>query len=387
MTDFRSPSSALDATQPARSVPAKVRHPLATPVRVVLYLALAVTIAYVAYRGVEASQARAQLKKALDNSVVGIGVVEANQKHLAPQYSDKAGRLLADPPADASEFINPETLEVAEIDDPDADASEVDWQEFQAHLAQVTGKKVNLRKYTNSADDVAAVKEGKIQVVALHAADAPYLVNNAGFIPVAILANEGNATGHRMEIVVPAASSIHSLADLRGHTLTCTDPLSISGYRGAVALLLQDAHLRPNIDYFMIFSGSQKQSVLGLVKPKGAFEAVAVNDDKLQKQLDKGKIKASDFRIIYESPAIPRTTIGYVYNLQPDLAAKVRQAVVGFANKGGTEDGATGKPSHFFPIDYRRDFEFVRKIDDSFDPRLGGKPQKIKETAGAANAG
>jgi len=373
-----------DSTSP--TTPAKARHQLATPVRVVLYLALAATVAYVVYRGVEVSQARAQLKKAQDKSVVRIGVVEATEKHLAPQYSDKAGRLLADPPADASQLINPDTIEVAYIDDPDADASEVDWQGFQTHLAEVTGKKVNIRTYSNGVDDVAAVKEGKIQVVALHASDTPYLVNNAGFIPVAILENDGNATGHRMDIAVPAASPIHSLSDIRGHTLTCTTPMSVSGYRGAVALLLQDARLRPNVDYFITFSLGMKRSVLGLAQPKGAFEVVSVSDDRLQSQLNKAHIKATDFRIIYQSPVIPRTTIGYVYNLQPGLAAKIQQAIVGFENKGGAVDDTTGKPSRFFPIDYKKDFEFVRKIDDSFDPRLGGKPPKAKETAGAGSA-
>ncbi len=371
-----------DSLPPATHLQAKARHPLATPMRVILYLVLAAAITAVSYMAFQASQARAQLRKVQDSSVAGIGVVEAGEKHLATQYSDKSGRLLADPPSDASQLINPDTIEIAcidvPVDDPDADASEVDWKEFQAHLAEVTGKKVNLRHYTNSAEDVAAVHDGKVQVVALHAADTPYLVNNAGFVPVAVLANEGTATGHRMEIVVPASSSIQSLGDLRGRTLTCTDPLSISGYRGAVALLLQDVHLRPNVDYFMTFSGGQKHSVVGLVKPKGAYEAVVVNESNVQKQLDKGNIKAADIRVIYKSPVIPRTTIGYVYNLQPDLAAKIEQAIVGFENKGGAVDDATGKPSRFFTVDYKKDFEFVRKIDDSFDPRLGGKPSKTK---------
>jgi phosphonate transport system substrate-binding protein len=353
--------------------------------RVVLYLGLFVTVGIVAYMGVQASQARSQLKTAQDKSVVGLGI-EINSKHLAAEYSDKTGRLLADPPADPSRLIDPDAIEVAYIDDVDADASEVDWREFQAHLAEVTAKKVNIRSYTNSVEDVTAVREGKIQVVALHAADTPYLVNNAGFIPVAVLANEGNATGHRLDLAVPAASAIQTLADIKGHSLTCTMPLSISGYRAAVALLMQDAHLRPNVDYYITFSLSQKRSVLGLAQPKGAFEVVSVADDKLQKQLSKGKIKASDFRMIYQSPVIPRTTIGYVYNLKPDLAEKVRQAIVGFANNGGAEDDATGKPSRFFPVDYKKDFEFIRKIDDSFDPRLGGKPPKTKDASGPSTA-
>jgi hypothetical protein len=32
---------------------------------------------------------------------------------------------------------------------------------------------------------------------------------------------------------------------------------------------------------------------------------------------------------------------------------------------------SAGTPLHFVPIDYKRDFEFVRAIDNSFDPRFG----------------
>ena len=109
------------------------------------------------------------------------GLVQPVQKHLAPEYSDKDGRLLADPPSNRKDLLDPDTLVLAHYIDADVDKQLVDWEALQADLAQATGKTVLLQEYLNTADDVAAVKAGAIQIVALHAADAPYVVNNAGF--------------------------------------------------------------------------------------------------------------------------------------------------------------------------------------------------------------
>jgi len=63
------------------------------------------------------------------------------------------------------------------------------------------------------------------------------------------------------------------------------------------------------------------------------------------------------------------------------VAAKVTDAILGFSNEAAIEDEDTGRPMRFFAVDYKRDFEFVRKIDEYFDPRLGSKKVKTK-TAG-----
>jgi phosphonate transport system substrate-binding protein len=92
-------------------------------------------------------------------------------RHLAAEYTDAQGRLTADPPSDPQTQLNPDTVVLAHGEDSDLDVQPVDWQEFQTVLAEQTGKKVIAQPYLNSATDVAAFQEGKIHVVALHAAD------------------------------------------------------------------------------------------------------------------------------------------------------------------------------------------------------------------------
>ena len=138
------------------------------------------------YTTFRAWQDRAVMQDSVDHLTELRGLVQPVQKHLAAEYSDKEGRLLADPPSDPANLLDPDTLVLAHYIDADVETQMVDWDALQKFLAQATGKNIVLQEYLNSADDVAAVKAGSIQIVALHAADAPYVVNNAGFIPIAV---------------------------------------------------------------------------------------------------------------------------------------------------------------------------------------------------------
>jgi hypothetical protein len=81
---------------------------------------------------------------------------------------------------------------------------------------------------------------------------------------------------------------------------------------------------------------------------------------------------------------IPRFTIGYAYNLVPALAEKVRQTILDFKNAEGPADEEGNPPMHFIAIDYKKDFEFARQIDESFEPRIGAKPVKSKGVPAAS---
>ena len=172
-----------------------------------------------------------------DRLVAWHGIVEPVRKRLAPEYADKSGRLVADRPSEPEKLIDPDTLVLAHYQDAEVETQAVDWEQYRSALAEATGKKVERSEYHNSADDVDAIKAGKVHVVALHAADAPYVVNHAGLVPIGVLGNEGGAHGNRLDLAVSSKSKIRSLAELRGHSLTCTTPDSITGYRAAVAVL------------------------------------------------------------------------------------------------------------------------------------------------------
>jgi phosphonate transport system substrate-binding protein len=352
---------------------------------VILFLCLIAAVLFVGNEAVRTMQARDSEKQTEEKTVQSAGLIAPAAKGLAARFTDSRGRLLADPPAQPDQLIDPDVLVVAHITG-DSESPGTNWAQFEKYLSQITGKKVTDRLFDNSADQLADISKGNIHVLALHAADTPFLVNEYGFQPAAVLGDNSGVNGNHLDIIVPAASAVAAPADLKGHSLLCTVPASITGYRAAVALLMQNEQMRPNVDYFIAWSMGQKRSIMGVVKAQ--YDSAAVSNDKVQSMVDDGTIEKSQFKVIYESEVIPRTTIGWFYNLKPDLAEKVQQAILGFkptvataipaadSESSESPDSSVKNPQmHFIPIDYKKDFQLVRWIDDSFDPRLDASPK------------
>jgi phosphonate transport system substrate-binding protein len=314
-------------------------------------------------------------------TVQNLGLVKPAGKHLAASFSDTHSRLLADPPAAADQLLDPPTIVLGHWESADPESVDIPWDQFEKHLSEATGRKVEDLKFDDSPAQIEQIRNGHITLVALHAADAPFLVNNCGYQPVAVMAEVGSgAIGNHLDIIVPAQSPISRPADLHGHTLTCVLPTSVTGYRAAISLLAQNENLRPDVDYFITWSLKQKASIVGVAH--GQLESAAISDDKLQTLLKSGDVHTSEYRVIYQSEVIPRMTIGWFYNLKPELAEKIRQAILSFhptpAPGDATSDDAAlpVQSLHFVPVDYKKDFQLVRLIDDSFDPRLDAKAVK-----------
>jgi phosphonate transport system substrate-binding protein len=323
-------------------------------------------LASVTYVAAEALQTMKQAQASREAVVASMGLITPTPKSLASKFTDKQGTLLADSPSSPDQLVDPDTLVIAHLGNSD-EVPGKSWTDFDKHLAEATGKKVTDVIYTGSPQQLTQISDGKITLAAVHPADAPFIVNNYGFEPVAVLGTDSGANGNHLDVIVPAGSSIASLADLKGHSLACSAPSSITGYRAAVAILMQNNQLRPNVDYYVLWSMGQKKSIKGIADKPTKYEAAAVSDDKLQTLVDDGDIEKSQYKVIYQSDVIPRTTIGYFYNLKPELAAKIRTAILSFNSP------AAVNTMRFLPIDYKNDFRFLRTIDDSFDPRLDSR--------------
>jgi phosphonate transport system substrate-binding protein len=357
--------------------------------RVVLILCLVAAVAYVGNAAWQTHNANESQKQSEDSSVRATGLVNAVAKHLAPQFTDVEGNLIADTPTDASKLVDPPAFVIGHLPDSDKEnISDIDWPSLDKHLTEAMGRPVTDITVENGPQQVEKIKAGQINIMALHAADAPFLVNNCGYHPVAVMGDESGVSGNRLDLVVPANSPIQHPADLRGHTLTCSGPLSIVGYRAAIVRLMQNDKLRPNVDYYVAWSQGQKESIAAVIS--GSCEAAAISDDKLHSELAKGHVKvdvttdkgttsqkvpitSSMYRIIDQSDVFPRTTIGYFYNLKPETAAKLKAAILSYKPVATADEDS---PMHFIPVDYKKDFALIRMIDDQFDPRLEPKAKR-----------
>jgi phosphonate transport system substrate-binding protein len=74
-------------------------------------------------------------------------------------------------------------------------------------------------------------------------------------------------------------------------------------------------------------------------------------------------VDGSRLRSIYKSQTFPTTAYGHVFNLKPELAAKVREAFFSFPWEGSKLKVEFNKEDRFVPITYKQHWDVIRKID------------------------
>jgi phosphonate transport system substrate-binding protein len=283
---------------------------------------------------------------------------------LDARFTDTDGDLVADCPTDPSKCIDPAKIVFTYVAQEDTSQYEKDWQPFMDHLSKLTGKPVVYLPVKTAGEELKALRDGDLHVAAFNAGSVPWAVNACGFVPVCRVPTPIQG-GTRVEIIVPASSSMHTVQDLRGHELTLTDANSNSGYKAPMVLLRSDYGLEPETDYKIRTSNGHENSILGVANR--TYEAAAVAADMLARAEANQEISPSQYRSIFQSETFPSAAIGYVYNIKPELAAKIREAIVTFDIKGTALEREFGpaEQGKFVPVTYRTDWSLIRRIDDA----------------------
>lgn len=293
------------------------------------------------------------------------GLGDPKPRTLADGLTDADGDLVADAPAEADQYVDPQAILFSFVASPEAEASEQAWQPMVDHLAQATGKPVQYVRFESAKDQLKAIKEGRLHVTAINTGNVPEAVASCGFVPAVTPANSAGKQGYTMKIIVPAGSAVQDPAGLKGMEVAFTTAGSNSGCKAPMETLLRTFDLKPGYDYHIVYSQGHEQSILGI--KEGKYQAAAVASDLLEQAIAAGKISESDFKTVYASEQFPALAIGYVYNLKPELAATVRSALADFnpqgtSAAGNLAEGVTG----FAPVSYKDDWALVRRIDESF---------------------
>lgn len=284
---------------------------------------------------------------------------------MDPRFKDANGDLVADAPTEAKDWVDPPTLVFAytPVEDPAVYAKV--WQEFIDHLAKVTGKRVQFFPVQSNAAQLEAMRAGRLHVAGFNTGSNPLAVNCAGFVPFAMMASKDNRFGYEMEIITFPGSGIDKVEDIRGKRLAFTAETSNSGFKAPSALLRDKFRMEPGKDYTPVFSGKHDNSILGVANKDYPAAAIA-NSVKLRMEA-RGVVKPGQTRVIYTSQTFPTTGYGYVYNLKPELAEKVRQAFFSFKWEGTAlaAEFNKGEPPQekFMPITYKQHWQVVRDID------------------------
>jgi phosphonate transport system substrate-binding protein len=332
--------------------------------RVLMLLVLAVVVIGVVYAA-KRTQWEQQAREKEPTLLTQMGFGSATPMQLDAAYTDADGDLIADAPKDPKQQVSPDKLVFAFIASDTADAERSAWKDLVDKLSKKTGKQAEIVAYKTSDDEIQALREGKLHVAGFNTGNVQVAVNTAGLVPFCTLgADDGSIVSNYCQIIVPAESSIHSVAELKGKTIAFTDRTSNSGYKAAL-LLLKDRDLLPQRDYNCRFSSSHEKSIQGIAS--GEYQAAAVASEMLQRAVANSTVDLTKFRVIETSKPFPPATIGYAYNLSPELAQKIRQVFLEYSWPGtGLEKLFAGAHAvKFVPVSYKNDFEWARLIADA----------------------
>jgi phosphonate transport system substrate-binding protein len=287
---------------------------------------------------------------------------------LDKRYCDADGDLTADLPKDKSKWINPSTLIFAYTPVEDPAVYKGVWADFITHMEKTTGKKVVFFPVQSNAAQIEAMRSGRLHVAGFNTGSNPLAVNCAGFVSFTIMASLNGHFGYEMEIITHPGSGIKKVADLKGRNLAFTAPTSNSGFKAPSAILKAEFNMMKDRDFKASFSGKHDNSILGVANKD--YDAASIANSVKSRMIKRNVIKATDVITIYKSQTFPTTGFGHVYNLHPDLAAKVRESFKTFKwiKADGTKTSLKiefekSNEGKFIPITYKEHWAVIRTID------------------------
>lgn len=291
---------------------------------------------------------------------------ECHDGELDDRYCDVTGNMVADPPANESDWEDPDTLIFAYTPVEDPAVYEEVWEEFLDYLEERLGKNVQFFGVQSYSAQVEAMRAGRLHISGFASGNVQNAVNEAGFVPQTIMAEPGDTYGYRMEIIVHQDSDIQSVDDLRGREIAFVSESSNSGYFAPRALLYEEFGMLPGEDYQTAFSGSHDNSILGVFHQD--YEAAAIADVVAVRMYDGGRLPdINQLRPIYTSNEFPTTAYGVAHNLHPDLQEQIRQAFLDFDWEGTRLTQEWEDRDRFIEVDYQSDWEVLRIIRDGSD--------------------
>ncbi len=282
---------------------------------------------------------------------------------LDNRFRDDDGDLVADPPQDESEWVDPDTLVFAYTPVEDPSMYRDVWADFLEHMEEVTGKEVRFFPVQSNSAQLEAMRAGRLHVSGFNTGSVPVAVNCTGFEPFAMMAGEDGSFGYEMEIITYPDSGIDEVEDIRGGELTFTSQTSNSGFKAPSAILKGEFGMVADEDFDTGFSGRHENSILGVANQD--YDASAVANSVKTRMIARGAIDEDDVEVVYQSETFPTTAYGYVHDLHPDVAADVREAFFSYDWHGTplAEEFNKNGEEQFIEITYEDEWAVIRGID------------------------
>ncbi len=284
-----------------------------------------------------------------------------NRGELDALYCDDNGDLVADTPRESGKLKNPSTIVFTYTPVEDPAVYENVFKPFTDHLSKCTGKRVVFYQVQSNAAEIEAMRSGRLHVGGFSTGPTNYAVNLAGAVPFAVKGNEKELQGYQLIFLVRKDSPYQKLGDLKGKKVAHVQPSSNSGNLAPRALFPKEG-LVPDQDYKVLYSGKHDQTVMGVLS--GDYDGGPVASDVFKRMVDRGQVKADDFRIIYRSQTFPTSSFAYAHDLEPKLRDTLLKCFYDYRFTPEMQKAFDGA-DRFFPINYKEHWAIVRQVADS----------------------
>lgn len=285
----------------------------------------------------------------------------SNRGDLDLNYCDENKDLVADVPQDPKRLKTPNTVVFTYTPVEDPAVYEKIFKPFTDHLEQCLAKRVVFYQVQSNAAEIEAMRSGRLHVGGFSTGPTAFAVNIAGAVPFAVKGTEKEFQGYNLILIVKKSNPAQTMADLKGKRVAHTAPSSNSGHMAPMALFPK-LGLAPGKDYNILFSGKHDQSVMGV--NSGDYDAAAVASDVFERMVERGQVKADDFRIIYRSPKFPTSSFAYAHDLEPVFRDKMLKCFYDYRFTPEMQKAFAGA-DRFFPVNFKKDWQVVRDVSEA----------------------
>lgn len=217
------------------------------------------------------------------------------------------------------------------------------------YLSEELGRPVELVQQATYAETNELIRTGQVDLAFI--CTGAYVQGQQEFgMDLLAVPQVGGATTYQSYIIVPADSPARRWEDLRGTVFAFTDPLSLSGYMAALALLKANGETPEGFFARTLFTYSHDNSVRAVAE--GWVDGAAVDNLVYQALLEQDAFYRDRTRVLWESEPFGAPPVVAPQGLDPDLRARLRAALLGMdRSREGREVLALLGVDRFLPGD------------------------------------
>ena len=276
-----------------------------------------------------------------------------------------SGGTSTDSKSGAAANAKPQTLRIALVPSDDTEQMMAGFEKLRAYLEKTLGMPVEVRKVTNYGAVIEAMRKDRVDVAWYGPTAYVLAEKEADAEAFMVSVDKKGVTTYQSYILVPSSSTAKSIKDLAGKEVAFVEAASTSGGLIPSYMILNETG-QPAAKFCHINYVGNHDAVVNVVK-NASVAAGATNNLTVDRMVEQGKVKPSDFRILEKSDPIPGSPMAWRKSLDPALKEKIADAIMASPKALGTYSiagfGEIASFKRSSPADYQIIRDLVKKLD------------------------